>query len=351
MFRGRKSEMLPTASYSSYDSSEARNSPNKGYPFGYGAKKVPDGSGRGIRMEAPIVRAWRNSSIYTKATYYAALATISLIVWGYFELRGSNGTSCGNTFCIVHCTPAVRRATIVVLLYVTCLIVFISHLQNSASIWLTCHAVECTLEISPPKRRKSVKFKFSRKQLVKSQTIKVDKYNNFVALDTGKPPRYSTDARRTQSKARAGPDVDGNYDSYTIHLRPPIKNEDPDDATAQYEVDLHPIEQFTSPDENSDNRVLNMRSFNLGQTKRRTSTMTGKVDSYILQRRHQLMIKENAALTFMGIMALVLGLFGILMTALVGQLWDEDPKKTGGPGTRRTKQQMKKVKASPGKRH
>lgn len=310
MFRGRKSEMLPTASYSSYDSSEARNSPNKGYPFGYGAKKVPDGSGRGIRMEAPIVRAWRNSSIYTKATYYAALATISLIVWGYFELRGSN-----------------------------------------ASIWLTCHAVECTLEISPPKRRKSVKFKFSRKQLVKSQTIKVDKYNNFVALDTGKPPRYSTDARRTQSKARAGPDVDGNYDSYTIHLRPPIKNEDPDDATAQYEVDLHPIEQFTSPDENSDNRVLNMRSFNLGQTKRRTSTMTGKVDSYILQRRHQLMIKENAALSFMGIMALVLGLFGILMTALVGQLWDEDPKKTGGPGTRRTKQQMKKVKASPGKRH
>lgn len=179
----------------------------------------------------------------------------------------------------------------------------------------------------------------------------MDKYNNFVALDTGKPPRYSTDARRTQSKSRAGPDVDGNYDSYTIHLRPPIKNEDPDDATAQYEVDLHPIEQFTSPDENTDNRVLNMRSFNLGQTKRRTSTMTGKVDSYILQRRHQLMIKENAALSFMGIMALVLGLFGILMTALVGQLWDEDPKKTGGPGTRRNKQQMKKMKASPGKRH
>lgn len=102
MFRGRKSEMLPTASYSSYNGNDARNSPNTGYGFGYGAKKVPDGSGRGIRMEAPIVRAWRNSSIYTKATYYSVLATISLIVWGYLELRGSNGTFCGSSFCIIH---------------------------------------------------------------------------------------------------------------------------------------------------------------------------------------------------------------------------------------------------------
>jgi hypothetical protein len=186
--------------------------------------------------------------------------------------------------------------------------------------------------------------------LVKSQTIKVDKYNNFVAIDTGKPHRYSTNARKSQKQNRAGPDADGNYDSYTIHLRPPIQNEDRDDATAKYEADLQPIEQFTSQDENTENRVLNMRRFNLGHTKRRTATMTGKVDSYILQRRHQLVIKENAALSFKGIMALVLGLFGILMTALVGQLWDEDPK-TGGPGTRRTKQRMKKVNTATGKRH
>ena len=224
-------------------------------------------------------------------------------------------------------------------------------MQKSASIWLTCHAVECTLEISPPKRRKSTKLVFSRKQLVKSQAIKVDKYNNFVAIDSGRPPYYSAPSRKAQVYNRAGPDVDGNYDTYTIHLRPPIhNNEDPDDATAEYETDLQVMEQFTSRDENTGNRVLNMRRFNLGQTKRRTSSMTGRLDSYILQRRHQLTIKENSALSFKGIMALVLGLFGILMTALVGQLWDDDPK-TGGPGTRRPKHNMSKVRPPLGKRH
>ena len=98
MFRGRKSEMLPTASYSGYSSSSLdagkrnNNSSSAGYGFGFGSKKVPDGSGRGIRMEAPIVRAWRNSSVYTKATYYSVVLTASLIVWGYLELRSSNGT-------------------------------------------------------------------------------------------------------------------------------------------------------------------------------------------------------------------------------------------------------------------
>ena len=186
---------------------------------------------------------------------------------------------------------------------------------------------------------------------MKSQAIKVDKYNNFVAFDSGRSPRhFAASSRQAQIQNRAGPDVDGNYDSYTIHLRPPIRNEDPEDATAEYETDLQSIDMFTSKDEDTENRVLNMRRFNLGQTKRRTSTMTGRLDSYILQRRHQVVIKENSALSFMGIMALVLGLFGILMTALVGQLWDDDPK-TGGPGTRRTTHQMKKMKPPLGKRH
>lgn len=156
--------------------------------------------------------------------------------------------------------------------------------------------------------------------------------------------------RKTQSKYRAGPDADGNYDTYTMHLRPPIHNDDPDDESGQFEADLQPIEQFTSRDEGTDNRVLNMRLYNLGSTKRRTTTMTSKLDSYILQRRHQLFIKENSSLSWKGVFALVFGLFGILLTVLIGQFADEEPI-TGGPGTRRQMPQRKKVKPPQGKHH
>ena len=185
--------------------------------------------------------------------------------------------------------------------------------------------------------------------MVKSQAIKVDKYNNFVEIDTGRPSRHFSH-KKGQKYKPAGPDADGNYDSYTIHLRPPMQSQDPNDsAAAHLEVELNMIEPFTSKDEDSENRVLNMRRFNIGQTRRRTSTMTNKLDSYIQQRRHQLVIKENAALSFKGIFALILGLFGILLTALVGQWYDEDPK-TGGPGARKKLQHRKTLKPPNGRK-
>lgn len=261
-------------------------------------------------MEAPIVRAWKNSSWYTKGTYYSMVFNLILIFWGYRSLS-----------------------------------------RSSASIWVTCHAVECTLQITPPNGLGTTTLNFSRKQLVKSQAIKVDKLNNFVRVDSGQlNHNYSAKARKTQKKNRAGPDIDGNYDSYTMHLRPPIQNDDPDDESAKYEIDLAKIEQFTSRDEGTENRVLAMRQFNIGQTKRRSKTMTNKLDAYIQQRRHQLVIKENSSLGWQGVVALVFGIFFIMLTCLAGQFVDEP--KTGGPGTRRPVQQKKKLKKTkpiPGK--
>jgi hypothetical protein len=238
----------------------------------------------------------------------------------------------------------------------------ISHLTTipivsfSASIWLTCHAVECTVKITPPSSFTTTKLTFSRKQLVKTQAIKVDKDHNFVKIDSGPPMhRYTKDARKKQKRKKnnGGPDDDGNYDSYTMVLRPPIENNDPEDETAQFEVALSALDAFTYDEEGTDNRVLPMRQFNIGQTKRRTRTMTSKVDSYIQQRRHQLIIKENASLSWQGVLAVVFGLFFLLITFLVGSFFDELTTPTGGPGTRRktTAPKKKTRKTVPGKYH
>jgi hypothetical protein len=207
---------------------------------------------------------------------------------------------------------------------------------NSASIWLTCNAVECTLEITPPGRKGTQTLKFSKKQLVRSEAIIVDKYNNFVTKDSGR--RYGTSTK----KDRAGPDSEGNYDTYTIHLRDPISSDETSSEDSKLEVSLSSLESFMSVDKDSGNKVLNMRQFNLGQSKRRTSTMTNKLDSYILNRRHSVIIKENTSISALGMFSLVIGLFGILLTALVGQFWDEDEPKTGGPGVRRNLSQIRR---------
>jgi len=237
-------------------------------------------------MDAPIVRAWKNSTNYTKGTYYMCIFNLVLIYWGYRHISHSN-----------------------------------------ASLWLTCHAVECTLQITPPGGYKTTKLQFSRRQLLQTQAIKVDKDGGFVRVDTGPPMHhYSPDARKKKRKNKGGPDVDGYWDSYTLILRPPVNpahvDDDyhqEDDESANFEVDLSPLQPFTyaqkqqgkedQPASNSDNRVLAMRQFNLGHTKRRTRTMTSKIDSYIQQRRHQLIIKENANLSWQGVLSMVFGLF------------------------------------------
>lgn len=227
----------------------------------------------------------------------------------------------------------------------------LSLLHRLASVWLTCHAVECTIQVTPPGGFKTTELKFSRRQLVKSQPIKVDKDNNFVRIDTGpQMHHYSAQARKKKRKNKGGPDIDGNYDSYTVVLRPPIVNEDLEDESGQYETDLSSLEQFTEQEEGTENRVLAMRKYNFGQTKRRTRTMTSKLDSYIQQRRHQLVIKENASLSWKGVLAMVFGIFFLLLTFLIGQFFEEENSTTRGPGTRRTTVPKRKTRKNvPGK--
>ena len=50
-----------------------------------------DGSGKAIHMEAPIAKAWKKASAYTKGSYYALFATLFMTYFGYRWLRWNHG--------------------------------------------------------------------------------------------------------------------------------------------------------------------------------------------------------------------------------------------------------------------
>jgi len=218
-----------------------------------------------------------------------------------------------------------------------------------ASIWLICDAVTCAIQITPPGNVGTTKLEFSRKQIVKADTVKVDKDHVFQRLDTAPSSRQ----RQNKYKKKVlGPDEDGFYDSYFVVLRPPMYNQNPTDETAENEKDLAALEPFINRNDDSGNIFVPMRKFNVGRTRRRTRTMAMKVESYAKQRRNQLTIKENAPLSWLGIVLMILGLFLLLLTILIGQFVDE--AKTGGPGVRRSRRKVSasgRKKISSGKIH
>jgi len=85
MFQRKSSSSLPTTTSSlnvpSGDTSGG----------GFGSSRPADGSGKAIRMDAPVVKAWKQSSPFTKYSYYILLACLFSIYMGYRYLRYWNG--------------------------------------------------------------------------------------------------------------------------------------------------------------------------------------------------------------------------------------------------------------------
>ena len=79
-----------------------------------------------------------------------------------------------------------------------------------------------------------------------------------------------------------------------------------------------------------------MRHFGLSQTRMRVRSNVNKVESYIKRRRQKLLLKESATLPWQGILCLVFGLVFFLLVILLGQFFEEEPRKQGGPGSRRS---------------
>jgi hypothetical protein len=211
-----------------------------------------------------------------------------------------------------------------------------------ASIWLTCHQQECTLEITPP-GTKTITFVFARTQLHSSIAIKQDGEGQFVELDTDKyeaPKRHHKNKNKKNFPGKQkGPDENGLYRTYRIKLLE--KSPDNGQLTTAEEGDTVPdgdiskIKQFLVEEEDG-TWSMHFRRFGLSQSRTRVRANVNKIDSYIKKRRQKLLLKESAALPWYGILALIFGLLGFMLTCLVGQFWDELPIRQGGPGVRRS---------------
>lgn len=66
----------------------------------------PDGSGKAVKMDAPIVRGWKNANRYTQYTYYFLVFSVVLLVWSYRCLR----YNFGKLHWSVTCTLIRRRS-------------------------------------------------------------------------------------------------------------------------------------------------------------------------------------------------------------------------------------------------
>ena len=86
--RNNRSDVLPSTHYGT-----GRGGGGGGLPFSSGGGSLNDGSGRSIKMDAPVVKAWKKASGYTRGSYYALAATIFLVYYGYSSLRYWNCTS------------------------------------------------------------------------------------------------------------------------------------------------------------------------------------------------------------------------------------------------------------------
>lgn len=171
-----------------------------------------------------------------------------------------------------------------------------------------------------------------------AQAIKTDNAGNFLSIDSSKyePPGRNKGKKKYKSGSYKGPDEKGEYKSYMVKFlaQTPEGVEKTEDDVA--DGDFSTVAKYMKFDEETNSYSLYMRQFGLTQSRTRVRSMVNKVESYVKKRRAKLVLKESSTLPWQGILCLVFGLLGVMLTLLIGQFWDEAPKKTVGPGTRRT---------------
>lgn len=328
----------------------------------------PDGSGRSVKMEAPLVKSIRETTGYVRFTYGWFLVSVFMIGSGWRWISGTN-----------------------------------------ASVFFDCHATKCELIFSPPrnfqsrsndssydtspKKKKRVKVSFDRDQLIRADNIKWDptsdggggvsanygvdspSYNDRdnKKEDDGNDDQQNDAINRYQQKRktkkqkikqkknksngykRGGKDEDGFYDSYVVVLRdllPPEEDDeggeeeesaskrmqrqmmaqhrtmthDPNSLASQLAPFLLPNNDSGGGDSKSDvstEYLLHFRDYNVGQTRRLARSVAAKINAYAKGRRNKVTVRENRPVAWQGLLLLIFGIFSTLLSLLIGQFWEE----------------------------
>ena len=241
--------------------------------------------------------------------------------------------------------------------------------------WLTCTSKSCELEITPPGPPKVTRITILREQIIRSDVVKVDADGEVVRVLEGTaasgvmPHRYTSADKKKRGKAKGprydlgdkGPDEDGNYDSYVLVIREDgadtsasaNEKEDGVDVDGDGDVSsgsedgktqrkpgkhptnsLEPLNRIIEPNDKGE-YIFHMRRFNLGQSRRKALSTVTRINSYIRNRRHKLAVRETKHVAWQAIVAIVLGLFSLILSLLCGQFFEpEHIHSVIGPGTR-----------------
>lgn len=355
-------------------------------PTSFNQSSMNDGSGKSIKMEAPLAKAIRSADGFIKGSYVWFFVSI-LFIWGGWSW--------------------IRR--------------------NSASMILDCNSSGCTLTIQRPyyflprnsssgipvksKSKRKTKIEIKRDQLVRADNIKWDPESQQILMNYGlNSPTYSSQQQNTDEEdgegganrpnkpwnqhkkkkkkkqykqsghyRHGGPDADGNYDSYVIVLRDPLppsfesdEEADPNESpskkmqrqmAAQHNSMTHDPNSLASIlapyaiTEDGSDRVLTSsteyiihpRDFNLGQTRRLARSNVSKINAYAKGRRASCILRESRPVAWQGLVLLILGIFSVVLCLLLGQFWEEhDPTKVGSYRKRmaeiRKREEAKKIR-------
>jgi len=307
-------------------------------------KNIPDGSGISIQMEAPILRAAKNASSYTKRSYMALILLMGTLLFSYRII-----------------------------------------VNDYAFISLQCDTQNCDLKIKPPRER-TFSFTFDRRQLEFVQEVRVDG-NGKIMSSNHSTTTSSTSSSSTSSSSTSYPkrnqfddrypDQNGHYKSYIITLR----KEGKDDATAHNlkeelskeitdEMMKYGSAAMTDPDimekfkqrersiktimEQTSERIrveqnlpdlspllphcdrydppihhshhhhshtchILLRKYNIGETRRRVTALVSRIFTYIEGRRQNLDVRESRNVKWQGILLMIFSVFGLLITLIAGQ--------------------------------
>jgi hypothetical protein len=238
---------------------------------------------------------------------------------------------------------------------------------SSAGVSITCLSLSCDITIYPVGFVSPVKVpNLHRDQIAGVMPIKTKRDGTFVTdrnivlMDPYTKRKGKKKFTYAKSSAYKGPDENGYFLTYAILLEKKEENHSAQEDHAERNilgdtvphVDVTPLLPFLDPYESDDTNAdssskkyrLIPRKFGTRHNQRRVRNMVQKIEGYIKHRRQKLVVTENAAPAWEGIVLLVVGATTLLITISLGQFYDEEVIK--GPGIRR-KEQLKKHNPSP----
>lgn len=306
-----------------------------------------DGSAKSIRLQKPLIQVWKEASVATRTSYILLFSFLFMFWFGIRLLRYNNAH--------IHLTCRAADCT----------------LSIYPRGWSKQYKVEFPrrqlIDIFAVKATLAGKFIERQTNLYESFREPPPQQNHHHK--GGGPPRKSSPLYSHYK----GPDENGHYTSYALIFRSKrgfesMPEQKPADAAAEGEhkdgnaegeggggekpasetterredetsdaaaaaaaqeasplelVDFSPhLSEYLEDIGDGQYRLI-MRLFQIPQSRRRVSTMIHRVESYIKKRRQSLLVKENAVPSWQGILLLVIGILGFLLTLLLGQFWDE----------------------------